>query len=92
MDSHNKAGHWEVVRRSDIPKKYRVVPAVWAMRRKRRIDTREVYKWKSRATYGGHRQVKDIDYWETYAPVANWSCIRLLLAMAAIHKWETKAL
>jgi hypothetical protein len=90
MDSHNKAGHWEVVNRSDIPKKYRVVPAVWAMRRKRRIDTREVYKWKSRATYGGHRQVKDVDYWETYAPVANWSSIRLLLAMTAINKWETR--
>jgi Reverse transcriptase (RNA-dependent DNA polymerase) len=40
----------------------------------------------------GGRQVKGIDYWETYAPVALWSTIRLILYLAVLHKWETRQL
>jgi hypothetical protein len=35
---------------------------------------------------------KGIHYDETYAPVASWNSIRLLLTMTAVHKWHTKQL
>jgi predicted nucleotidyltransferase len=35
---------------------------------------------------------KGIHYWDTYAPVASWNSIRLLLAMTAMHKWHTTQL
>jgi hypothetical protein len=28
-------------------------------------------------------------YWETYAPVASWQSIPLLLTMTALHNWHT---
>jgi hypothetical protein len=60
------------------------------MKRKRRISTREVYTWKARLKFDGSKQVKDINYWETYAPVASWSTIRFILTMAIISNWHTK--
>ena len=49
--AHEDNDHWEIVSREDIPINTSVLPAIWSMRRKRRIDTREFYKWKAR--YGG---------------------------------------
>ena len=40
----------------------------------------------------GSRMKKGIHYEQTYAPVASWNSIRLLLTMTAIHKWHTKQL
>nr|GEX77253.1 zinc finger, CCHC-type [Tanacetum cinerariifolium] len=42
-------------------------------------------KFKSRLVIQGFRQKKGIDYFDTYAPVARITTIRLLLALAAIH-------
>ena len=53
--------------RISVPKGHRVLPAVWAMRRKRRISTGKVYKWKARLNIDGGKQEKGINYWETYA-------------------------
>jgi hypothetical protein len=63
VEGQTKNGNWSIVPRTEVPQGSTILPAVWAMRRKRRIDTREVYKWNARLTKG-------INYWETYAPVA----------------------
>ena len=60
------------------------------MKRKRRIDTREVYRWKARLNVHGGKQQHGVNYWDTYAPVVTWSSIRLLLVLATMHSWETK--
>ena len=43
VQSHTENGVWELVPRSSIPPGTKVLPAVWAMKRKRQIATREVY-------------------------------------------------
>mgnify|MGYP006144094731 FL=1 len=75
-----------------VPPGTTVFPAVWAMKRKRRVKSREVYKWKARLAFDGSRQVEGIHYNQTYAPVASWETIRLLLAMVLKNKWKTRQL
>ena len=41
VDAHTEKMHWKVVRRSAVPKGVRILPAVWAMKRKRRQTTGE---------------------------------------------------
>ena len=82
-------GNWIVVPRETIPKGYVCLPAVWAMKRKRKIVTGEVYKWKARLNIDGSKQEHGRDYWETYAPVASWPIVRLLLIMGLIMNWKT---
>jgi hypothetical protein len=60
------------------------------MRRKRRISTREVYKWKARLNIDGSKQVKGVNYWQTFAPVASWPTIRLILTMVIMKNWPTR--
>jgi hypothetical protein len=75
-EAHTKNKNWRIVQRSEIPSEHTVLPAVWAMRRKRHISTQQVYKWKARLNIHGGKQVYGFNYWETYAPVAPWSTIR----------------
>ena len=90
IDGQVKNKIFTIIPRSEVPQNKRVLPAVWAMRRKRRIATGKVYKWKARLNIDGSKQIKGEDYWDTYAPVANWASIRLLLTHAIINKWHTR--
>jgi hypothetical protein len=71
VDAHTKNEHWEVWARADVPAHQDILPAVWAFKRKRRIDTREVYKYKARLNIHGGMQKHGVNYWETYPPVVN---------------------
>jgi transposase InsO family protein len=85
-------GNFTVMHKSKLPKGSTVLPAVWQMKRKRHIKTRKVKKHKARLNIDGSRMKKGIHYDETYAPVASWNSIRLLLTLTAVHKWHTKQL
>jgi hypothetical protein len=60
------------------------------MRRKRNLCDGKIHKWKARLNVDGSKQIKGINFWETYAPVAQWSSIRLVLCMVSLHKWKIK--
>jgi hypothetical protein len=92
VEDHEKRKHWVVVRRDSLPKGTPVLPAVWSMKRKRRLSTREVYKWKARLTIHGGKQEHGVNYWDTYSPVVRWSTIRLFLIIACIQGWHTRQL
>jgi hypothetical protein len=92
VSSHQDNQHWELQRRSDMPAGKKVLPAVWAMKRKRRIATQEVYKWKARLNIHGGKQTKGVDYWETYSPMVTWNSIRTFLTLAIVNKWYTRQL
>jgi Reverse transcriptase (RNA-dependent DNA polymerase) len=81
---------YSVILRSLVPQGVKVLPAVWAMRRKRKSSTGEVYKHKSRLNIGGHKQTEGIDYDQTYSPVVTWPSIRLLLTLTLVNKWHTR--
>ncbi len=85
-------GVLKLVNKSDIPSGTKVFKAVWAMRRKRRIMSREVYKWKARLNFDGSQQIKDVDYDISYAPVVAWESVRVLLALVLRNGWHTMQL
>ena len=45
VKAHEDLHHWELIPKSEVPENTIILPAVWSMKRKRRIKTREVYKW-----------------------------------------------
>ena len=92
VQSHTENQVWELVPRSSVPPGTKILPAVWAMKRKRRIATREVYKWKARLNIDGSKQEEGVNYWETFSPVASWAAIRMVLITTLIHAWYTKQL
>jgi Reverse transcriptase (RNA-dependent DNA polymerase) len=68
--------------KSTIPEAARVLPSVWAMKRKNRVLDGSIYKWKARRKIDGVIQIQGVDYWEMYAPVASWNTIRIVLIIA----------
>jgi hypothetical protein len=83
-------GNFSIIRRTEVPVGATVLPAVWQMKRKRNILTGQVKKHKARLNVDGSRMQKGIHYDRTYAPVASWNSIRMLLSLTAIHGWHTK--
>jgi hypothetical protein len=90
VDDHTREGHWRLVRKKDVPKGATVLPAVWSMKRKRRIATREVYKWKACINIDGSKQVYGVHYNETYSPVVAWPMTRFFLTQSLLNNWTTK--
>ena len=87
---HEANGHWVVVPRSLVPLGVKILGAVWSMKRKRRIATREVYKRKARLTVNGSQQVKNENFWDTYSPVVTWFAIRLFLVISVVRGWHRR--
>ena len=79
-----------MVPRSEVPKGHKVMRGVWSMKRKRRVATGEVYKWKARMCIDGSSQEKGVNYWDTYSPVVGWETIRSLLTLAIMNGWSTR--
>jgi hypothetical protein len=86
VQSHTKNKVWELVPRSSVPLGTKILPAVWTMKCKHQIATREVYKWKARLNIDGSKQATGVNYWEPFSPVASWAAIRLVLITTLIHK------
>ena len=60
------------------------------MKRKRKIATREVYKWKARLNVDGSKQEQGVNFWDTFSPVASWAAIRLVLMVSLLNGWQTR--
>jgi hypothetical protein len=80
------------VDKKDVHAGHNVLPSVWAMLSKRNIATIIVYNWKARLNIHSGKQEKGANYWDTYAPVASWSSIRIILSIAVLGQWKTKHL
>lgn len=90
VQSHSDQNHWQLMKRSEIPPEAEVPPAVWAMRRKRRISTQEMCKWKARLNLHGGKQTKFLNFWETCGPVVGWTTIRMFLILMILNDWKSK--
>ena len=85
---------WEYVPRSQVPKatdgkRRPILAGTWAFKLKRLPDGSPL-KFKARYCVRGDLQKEGVDYFETYAPVVQWSTVRLLLTMILSNEWTTK--
>ncbi|GJT03085.1 zinc finger, CCHC-type containing protein, partial [Tanacetum coccineum] len=69
---------------SDLPPGCKPLGCKWIFKRNMKFDG-TIDKFKARLVIQGFRQKEGIDYFDTYAPVARITTIRLLLVLAAIH-------
>jgi hypothetical protein len=58
-----------------------ILPSTWAFKLKRYPDG-HVKKFKARFCARGDRQKEGIDYFETWAPVVQWSTVRIVMILA----------
>jgi hypothetical protein len=85
-------GVFDIVPAFLVPEGTKIFSSVWSMRRKRKVRTREVYKYKARLNLDGSQMQPGRDYDLTYAPVASWESIRMVLALSLRYGWKTKQL
>nr|GEV02548.1 zinc finger, CCHC-type [Tanacetum cinerariifolium] len=69
---------------SDLPPGCKPLGCKWIFKRKMKVDG-TIDKFKARLVIQGFRQKEGINYFDTYAPIARITTIRLLLALAAIQ-------
>ena len=55
-------------------------PAVWSKSQEIQVQTRDVYKYKAQINIDGYKMRPGVNYNQTYALVAAWEYIRILLS------------
>jgi len=79
----------------DKPGHKTTIGVKWVYRTKFNLDG-SVNKYKARLVVKGYAQMFEVDFYETFAPVARLDTVRLLLALAAqkgcvIHQLDVKS-
>ena len=65
-----------------------LLPATWALKIKHNPDGSNS-KFKARYCARGDKQIQNVDYFESYAPVASASTVRMVMTLAMQHGWAT---
>jgi hypothetical protein len=81
LQSHKKNNTWSIV---DLPDDKKPISSKWVFKIKKSPNN-EPERYKARLCARGFSQVKDVDYFETFAPTTRYDSIRILLSIAA-HK------
>ena len=92
LHSLDLAHTWDMVPRA--PAGARVFPSKFVLKVKRTSDG-TVERYKARLVLLGHLQRENIDYFETYAPVVDFTAVRIALVLASfknmsIHHLDVK--
>ena len=84
-----KHGTWTVIRRDSMPDGCKALPGTWALKIKKNPDGSNS-KFKARYCARGDKQVQNVDYFESYAPVASSSTVRMVMNLAMQRGWVTR--
>ncbi|XP_044496601.1 uncharacterized mitochondrial protein AtMg00820-like [Mangifera indica] len=84
LEMINKNTTWSLV---DRPEDHKVIGVKWIYRTKYNPNG-FINKLKARLVVKGYLQQPGIDYFDTFAPVARYDTIRMLIALATKMEWE----
>jgi hypothetical protein len=73
----------------NLPPKTRYLDLIWTYRRKHCPDG-SLKKYKARLCMNGSRQIQGIGYTESFAPMVQWSTIRMVNTLAVMHNLKGK--
>ena len=85
VEDQMKNGNYSIINKNDVPKSSTILPVVWQMKQKCDIKMREVKKYKARLNIDGSKMRPGVHYDLTYAPVASWTSVRLLMALTTLN-------
>ena len=80
-------GTWEVIEKKSLPKNRKALRNMWIYKKKKDKHG-NVSRYKARLVIKGYSQIPGQDFTETFASVAKFNTIRLLIALAAEFKWN----
>ena len=86
IDSLTKLETWSIMKRDNSKN---ILQGTWAFKRKRFPDGR-VRKLKARFCVRGDQQIEGVDFFECYAPVVQWSTVRVVLIFVMMFGLETR--
>ena len=66
-----------------------VIQSIWAFKLKRFPDGL-IKKFKARFCARGDQQLEGIDFFETYAPVVQWTSVQMMLILEILMKLKSK--
>jgi hypothetical protein len=75
----------EFIPKRNLSPKKRYLDLIWIYRCKRHPDG-SLKKYKARLCVNGSRQMQDINYTESFAPVVQWSTIQMVNTLVAMHE------
>ncbi|XP_073268730.1 uncharacterized protein [Populus alba] len=70
-----------------LPENKKAIGVKWVYKTKKNAKG-EVQRYKARLVAKGYKQREGIDYGEVFAPVARLETIRLMISLAAQHRWK----
>jgi hypothetical protein len=85
MDKHT----FKFIPKTKLPAKTRYLDLIWTYTRTRRPDG-SLKKYKAQLCVNGSRKIQGIDYTESFAPMVQWSTIRMVNTLAAMHNLKGK--
>jgi hypothetical protein len=82
MDNLERLQYAEIV---DIPEGAHLLPCIWVYKYKTDEHGNRIL-YKARVVVRGDYAIKNLEFYETYSPVAKLESVRLVLAMIITHK------
>lgn len=87
MTQFRQLNVFQAVKRMNVPAGKKLITTRWKYTLKRRSDN-SIEKFKARLVARGFSQEPEIDYTDTFAPVATHATFRTILTIAAHRDWE----